>query len=114
MSDIFNEVDEEVRREQLKKLWERYGNLIIAAAFLVVAGVAAWRGYEYWQARKAAEAGAVYESALKLSDEGKHSEAEEALGKLANSGHIGLPAVSKAAAGGGARRDRSEGGRCRL
>ena len=62
MSDIFNEVDEEVRREQLKKLWERYGNLIIAAAFLVVAGVAAWRGYEYWQARKAAEAIAGYEN----------------------------------------------------
>ena len=82
MSDIFNEVDEEVRREQLKKLWERYGNLIIAAAFLIVAGVAAWRGYEYWQARKAAEAGAVYESALKLSDEGKHTEAEDAFGKL--------------------------------
>ena len=37
MSDIFNEVDEEVRREQLKKLWERYSNLIIGAAILVVA-----------------------------------------------------------------------------
>jgi len=26
VSDIFTEVDEEVRREQLKNLWERYGN----------------------------------------------------------------------------------------
>src|SRR5262249_58447352 len=26
VSDIFQEVDEEVRREQLKKLWDRYGN----------------------------------------------------------------------------------------
>jgi hypothetical protein len=95
VSDIFNEVDEEVRREQLKKLWERYGNLIIAAAFVVVAGVAAWRGYEYWQARKAAEAGAVYESALKLSDEGKHSDAEEALGKLATQGTSGYRTLAK-------------------
>jgi hypothetical protein len=95
VSDIFNEVDEEVRREQLKKLWERYGNLIVAAAFLVVAGVAAWRGYEYWQARKAAEAGAVYESALKLSDEGKHSDAEEALGKLATQGTSGYRQLAK-------------------
>ena len=30
VSDIFQEVDEEVRREQLKKLWERYGTYIIA------------------------------------------------------------------------------------
>jgi hypothetical protein len=67
VSDIFTEVDEEVRREQLKKLWERYSNLIIGAAILVVAAVGAWRGYEYWQARKAAEAGAAYEAALKLS-----------------------------------------------
>ena len=35
MSDIFQEVDEEVRREQLKKLWERYQYLIVA---VVVAG----------------------------------------------------------------------------
>jgi len=37
VSDIFNEVDEEVRREQLKKLWERHSNLIIGLAILVVA-----------------------------------------------------------------------------
>jgi hypothetical protein len=95
VSDIFTEVDEEVRREQLKKLWERYGNLIIGVAFLIVAGVAAWRGYEYWLARKAAEAGAVYESALKLSDEGKHSEAEEAFGKLATQGTSGYRLLAR-------------------
>ena len=33
MADIFHEVDEEVRREQLKQLWERYSFCIIAAAF---------------------------------------------------------------------------------
>src|SRR5262252_5829159 len=55
VSDIFTEVDEEVRREQLKKLWERYGNYIVAAALLVIAAVAAWRGYDYWQTRRAAE-----------------------------------------------------------
>ena len=38
MADIFHEVDEEVRREQLKKLWERYSVYFIAAAVLFVAG----------------------------------------------------------------------------
>ena len=42
MSDnIFHEVDEEVRREQLKQLWNRYGNFLIAAAVVVVLGIAA-------------------------------------------------------------------------
>ena len=50
-------VDEEVRREQLKKLWERYGNYMIAAAFAVVLAVAAYRGYEWWQNKKAVESG---------------------------------------------------------
>ena len=60
MSDIFTEVDEEVRREQIKKLWERYGSYFVAAAFLVVAAVAAWRAYDYWETRRASEAGAAY------------------------------------------------------
>src|SRR5208282_5881036 len=37
VADIFQEVDEEVRREQLQKLWQRYGNLIIAGCILIVA-----------------------------------------------------------------------------
>ena len=52
MADIFQEVDEEVRREQLKKLWDRYGIYLIAACVLVVVGVGAWRGYEWWQAKQ--------------------------------------------------------------
>jgi hypothetical protein len=95
VSDIFNEVDEEVRREQLKKLWERYSNLIIGLAILVIAAVGAWRGYEYWEARKAAEAGAAFEAAQKLSDEGKHAEAEEAFGKLAAQGTSGYRALAR-------------------
>jgi hypothetical protein len=82
VADIFHEVDEEVRREQLKKLWERYSLLIIAIAVLIVAGIAGWRGYEYWLAKKAAAAGAAFESAVTLSEQGKHAEAEAAFGKI--------------------------------
>ena len=38
MADIFNEVDEEVRRERLKQLWDRYGIFIIGLAVLLVVG----------------------------------------------------------------------------
>ena len=56
VADIFHEVDEEVRRDQLKKLWDRYSIYLIAAAVLIVAGIGAWRGYEYWVAKQAAAA----------------------------------------------------------
>jgi hypothetical protein len=83
VADIFHEVDEEVRREQLKKLWDRYSIHLIAVAVLVVAGIGAWRGYEYWVAKKAAAAGADFEAAMTLSQEGKHAEAEAAFAKVA-------------------------------
>jgi hypothetical protein len=100
VSDIFQEVDEEVRREQLKKLWERYGNYVVAAAIVLVAAVAAWRGYEWWEARKAAEAGAAFEAASSLAEAGKRSEAEAAFAKVAadgTSGYRHLAALREAA-----------------
>ncbi len=89
MSDIFHEVDEEVRREQLKKLWDRYANLLIAAAVLVVVGIAGWRGYWWWEAKKAAESGAAFQAAMALSEAGKHTEAEADFAKMASSGTSG-------------------------
>jgi hypothetical protein len=84
VTDLFREVDEEVRREQLKKLWDRYGNYAVAAAVLIVLAVAGWRGYGWWEAKQAAEAGAAFEVASNLAEAGKHSEAEAAFAKLAS------------------------------
>ncbi len=41
MSELFDEVDEEVRRDQLKKLWDQYSLLIIAGVILIIAAVGA-------------------------------------------------------------------------
>ena len=86
MADIFQEVDEEVRREQLKKLYERHQNLIFAVIFLILAGVGGWRGYEWWASERAAETGTAFEIAQSLSDEGKHADAEAAFAKIAAEG----------------------------
>jgi len=83
VADIFREVDEEVRREQFKKLWDRYSLHIMTVAVLVVVGMGAWRGYEWWEGKKAAAAGAQFEQAVSLSESGKHQEAEAAFAKVA-------------------------------
>ena len=95
MSDIFQEVDEEVRREQLKKLWDRYQNYVIAALVLVVLGVAGWRGYEWWQAKKAAEAGTAFEAAITLSEQGKHADAEAAFSRIAQDSTASYRALAR-------------------
>jgi hypothetical protein len=95
VSDIFREVDEEVRRDQLKKLWDRYGNYAIAAAVLLVAGIAAWRGYAWWEEKKAAETGAAFEVASSLAEAGKRGEAEAAFAKIAADGTSGYRQLAR-------------------
>jgi hypothetical protein len=83
VSELFDEVDEDVRRDQLKKLWDQYSIYIVAGALLIIAAVGGWRGYEYLEAKKAAEAGAAFDKASELSEQNKHAEAEAAFTDLA-------------------------------
>lgn len=100
MADIFHEVDEEVRREQLKKLWDRYSIYLIALAVLVVAGIAGWRGYEYWVAKRAAAAGAAFEAAITLNEQAKYAEAEAAFAKVAADAPEGYRVLARMRAAG--------------
>ena len=83
MSELFDEVDEDVRRDQLKKLWDRYSIHIVAVALLVIAAVGGWRGYQYLEAKKAVEASVAFDKAVELSEQSKHAEAEAAFNSLA-------------------------------
>jgi hypothetical protein len=86
VSEIFDEVNEELRREQLRKIWERYSALILGAAVLIVVGVGGWRGYQYWQAEQAAKSGAAFEAAVTLAEANKTAEAQAAFAKIATEG----------------------------
>ena len=75
MSDIFREIDEELRRDNLLKLWKQYGRYVIIAAVVVLlaaAGVAGWQSYRH--SVRQAEA-AQYAAALRLVRDGKTGEA---------------------------------------
>jgi hypothetical protein len=95
VSDVFREVDEEVRREQLKKLWERFQIPIIGAVVLVVVGVGGWRVQEWWQARLAAEVGTQFENAITLAESGKHEEAEKIFAQIAVDGTPAYRALAR-------------------
>ena len=95
MADIFHEVDEEVRREKLQQLWERHSNLIVALALLVVLAVGGWRGYEWWEGKKAAESGTAFEAAISLAEGGKQAEAQAAFAKIAQDGSSGYRILAR-------------------
>jgi hypothetical protein len=100
VSDIFQEVDEELRRENFAKLWARYGKYVIALAVLIVlatAGVTQWRQYQKHQ--REAE-GARYVAALDLARAGKDKDAADAfsvIARQAGSGHAMLARLEEAA-----------------
>lgn len=60
VSDIFDEVDEELRADRAQQWLKKYGSLLIAAGVLVVLGVAGMQGWNWWQARKAGQAAEAY------------------------------------------------------
>ena len=75
MSDIFREIDEELRRDNLLKLWSRYGRYIVAVAvfaLVVAGGIVAWRDHQ--RSERLAQS-ARYAGALALARDGKEADA---------------------------------------
>lgn len=95
MADIFNEIDEDLRRERFGRLWTRYGGFIIGLAVLIVVAVAGWRGYEWWKLKQDQAAGAQFEAAQKLASEGKTAEAEAAFVALEKDGTSGYRLLAR-------------------
>lgn len=92
---LFREIKEEIRREQMEKIWKRYSGLILGGAALIVIGVG---GYQYWQAHRVATeeaAGAKFAAAETLSDDKKKDEADKAFQAIADGGPAGYAALAK-------------------
>lgn len=94
MSDesLFREVDEDVRQEQYQKLWNRFGNMAIAAAVAIVAVVGGIKGWQYYQVKQSEAAATVYFEAVKKAGEGK---LEDATAAFAAVKHAGFQQLSK-------------------
>jgi hypothetical protein len=86
VSDIFREIDEELRRDNLLKLWSRYGRYLIALAvvvLLIAGGIVAWRDHQLTERRAQSTR---YAAALSLAREGKEAEATKVFGAIAQEG----------------------------
>ncbi len=95
MTDIFKEVDEDLRREQAKKLWDRFGPYVIGLAILIVVATAGYRGWIYWQEQRAQATGDSFLAALNLAKQGKNDEAITALKAIEASGSGSYPVLAE-------------------
>src|SRR5271156_4042792 len=95
MSDIFQEVDEEVRRDKAVEFWTKNQNLIVAVAVVIVLATAGYRYYEYRRLQASEAAGAAFQQALELDRDGKAEEARAALAKVAADAPGGYQALAR-------------------
>lgn len=97
MSDdsFIREVDDELRQDTLKKLWQAYGLYVIGAAVAIVLATAAWTGWDYWQRSLANASGDLYSEALDLAAKGDHDGAAKALEELEKTGHGAYPVLAR-------------------
>ena len=92
---FLREVDEAVRQDQYKKLWDRYGVVALGAAALIVVGVAGYKGWSYWQEKRAQDAGAKFTQALIMEDGADAAKAREMLTALAEKGPEGYRVLAR-------------------
>jgi hypothetical protein len=100
VADIFREIDEDLRRDRLEKLWAKYGKYLVLAAILalgITIAVVAWRDYQ----RRQRDAEALrFTQAMELARQGQEAKAADAfaaLGQEAGSGYAVLARLEAAA-----------------
>ncbi|WP_096701008.1 tetratricopeptide repeat protein [Magnetospirillum sp. 15-1] len=86
---LIKEVDEDLRQEELNKLWKKHGGLLTGAAVVLVLAVAGWQGWQGWEAKQRQAASSRYSETAVLVEQGKKDEAAEVLGKLVAEGPKG-------------------------
>src|SRR5262245_29790077 len=93
--DFFREVDEAVRQDKYKKLWDEYGVYTLGAAAVLVVGVAGYQGWSFWQQKRAADSGAKFSEALRLEEGATAPKARELLAALAEQGPAGYRVLAR-------------------
>lgn len=97
MSDdsFIKEVNDELRQDQFKSLWQRYGILVAALVFAIIAGTAGYEGWKWWRDSKASASGDQFLNALNLARDGKADEAVAALAELEKTGFGSYPVLAR-------------------
>ncbi|MDW9412471.1 tetratricopeptide repeat protein [Sinorhizobium meliloti] len=92
---FIREVNDELRSDQMKAVWRRFGGIIIGIAVLIVLGTVGKVGYDYWQEASSSQSGDTFLAALNLARENKSDEALAALTELEKDGYGSYPVLAQ-------------------
>ena len=95
MSDVFQEVQEEYRREQMAKLWAKYRIPAIGGALALILAVAGYQGWTYWNTQRISASSRGFDAALALLDNDDKKGSAERLAKVSADGTSGYALLAK-------------------
>jgi hypothetical protein len=97
VTDIFREVEEDVRRERFQKLWKQYGDYIFAGVAAIAIGIAGYKLWDRYQYQQHVNASKTLMAAQQAADAGDTKTAQAMFGKVAQSGPSGYVVLAKLA-----------------
>jgi hypothetical protein len=92
VSDIFREVEEDVRRERLEKLWKAYGNYAMVLLVLLFAGIGGW---QLWQRHEMEERAKISDTLIAAQRISNPQAAASAMADLARTAPKGYALVAR-------------------
>jgi len=95
IESLMTEIEEDLRGEELSKLWKQYGNIVIGVVVVIVLAVAGWQLWRQNQETQRIEAAQQFEGAIKLIEEGKVDDAMTAYAALAQKKGQGFAALAQ-------------------
>jgi hypothetical protein len=98
LTDIFREIEEDVRRERFQKFWNAYRGWLIGAIVLLLAGVAAWQVWQRYDRGRRDEAALAFAAAQRISAPAPAASAFADFAKSAPRGYAAVARLSEAGA----------------
>ena len=92
---LIREIDDELKQENLQKLWNDYGVYMLGAAVALVIGVAGFKGWQAYDMNQRTELSERFAAAQKLAEGGKTEAARAAFGAITADGGAGYAMLAR-------------------
>lgn len=83
LDGLMSEIESDLREDELKRIWKRYGSTFITVAVVFMLGVAAYEGWRAYTAREHARVATLHEQAIFAAGEEKLDEAKAKFAEVA-------------------------------
>ena len=86
MSNLFNEIDEDLRQDKLKTLWNKYRAAVFTFVIVITLGLTSSEFYQYWSTSKEKNSGLIFSEIIDNIIQGDIQLAQDNIDKLSNEG----------------------------